>query len=115
MTKYALPHVRQTKGIIICAGSEAGMKGEPGHMTYGGTKGFLHAFVAGVAVEQAKDGVRANCAGVGSWDESMRDGSWKEGRPRFPLAIGTDAHLVGHIATLYTLAPPTHATAASRR
>ena len=29
-------------------------------------------------------------AGVGSWDESMRDGSWKEGRTRFPLVIGTD-------------------------
>jgi NADPH:quinone reductase len=29
-------------------------------------------------------------AGVGSWDESMRDGSWKRGRTRFPLVLGTD-------------------------
>jgi NAD(P)-dependent dehydrogenase (short-subunit alcohol dehydrogenase family) len=68
MTKYALPHLRKTKGNIICAGSEAGMKGEPGNTAYGGTKGFLHAFVAGVAVEQAKDGVRANCVVPGPID-----------------------------------------------
>ena len=29
-------------------------------------------------------------AGVGSWDESMRDGSWKVGRTKFPFVIGTD-------------------------
>ena len=30
-------------------------------------------------------------AGVGSWDASIRDGSWrKPGRPRFPLVPGTD-------------------------
>lgn len=29
-------------------------------------------------------------AGVGSWDESLRDGSWKMGRTRFPLVIGSD-------------------------
>jgi NAD(P)-dependent dehydrogenase (short-subunit alcohol dehydrogenase family) len=68
MTKYALPHLRKTKGNIISAGSEAGMKGEPGNTTYGGTKGFLHAFMAGVAVEQAKNGVRANCVVPGPID-----------------------------------------------
>jgi NADPH2:quinone reductase len=34
--------------------------------------------------------IALHAAGVGSWDESMRDGSWKEGRTRFPLVIGTD-------------------------
>jgi NADPH:quinone reductase len=34
--------------------------------------------------------IALQAAGVGSWDESMRDGSWKEGRTRFPLVIGTD-------------------------
>src|SRR3954463_1273705 len=32
-----------------------------------------------------------HCAGVGSWDASIRDGSWrKPGRPKFPLVPGTD-------------------------
>jgi NAD(P)-dependent dehydrogenase (short-subunit alcohol dehydrogenase family) len=30
MTKYALPHLRKSKGNIICAGSAAGVNGEPG-------------------------------------------------------------------------------------
>jgi NAD(P)-dependent dehydrogenase (short-subunit alcohol dehydrogenase family) len=68
MTKYALPHLRKSRGNIISAGSEAGMKGEPGNTTYGGTKGFLHAFMVGVAVEQAKNGVRANCVCPGPID-----------------------------------------------
>jgi NADPH:quinone reductase-like Zn-dependent oxidoreductase len=35
--------------------------------------------------------VAIDTAGVGSWDASIRDGSWrKPGRPRFPLIPGTD-------------------------
>ena len=68
MTKHALPHLRETRGNVICAGSAAGINGEPGATAYGGTKGFLHAFMAGVAVEQAKYGVRANCVCPGPID-----------------------------------------------
>lgn len=68
MTKFALPHLRKTRGNVICAGSAAGVNGEPGATTYGGTKGFLHAFMAGVAVEQARYGVRANCICPGPID-----------------------------------------------
>jgi NAD(P)-dependent dehydrogenase (short-subunit alcohol dehydrogenase family) len=68
MTQMALPHLRKTKGNVICAGSAAGVNGEPGATAYGGTKGFLHAFMAGVAVEQARYGVRANCVCPGPID-----------------------------------------------
>jgi NADPH2:quinone reductase len=35
--------------------------------------------------------VRLNTVGVGSWDASIRDGSWrKPGPPRFPVVPGTD-------------------------
>jgi NAD(P)-dependent dehydrogenase (short-subunit alcohol dehydrogenase family) len=68
MTKYALPHLRKTKGNIICAGSESGFLGLPYYTPYGGTKAFLHAFTRGVAVEQAKYGVRANCVCPGPID-----------------------------------------------
>ncbi len=68
MTKFALPHLQKSRGNIICTGSEAGFNGSPGCTPYGGTKGFLHAFVAGVAVEQAKYGVRANCICPGAID-----------------------------------------------
>ena len=70
MTKFALPHLQKSRGNIICTGSEAGFSGSPGCTPYGGTKGFLHAFMAGVAVEQAKYGVRANCICPGAIDTS---------------------------------------------
>jgi NAD(P)-dependent dehydrogenase (short-subunit alcohol dehydrogenase family) len=92
MTKYALPHLQKTRGNILCTGSEAGFNGSPGCTPYGGTKGFLHAFVKGLAVEQAHYGVRANCvcpgaidtawtrAGFGPMDEALAN-SIEDGIP----------------------------------
>lgn len=68
MTKYALPELHKTKGNIVSAGSESGMIGLAQNAPYGGTKGFMHAFMRGVAVEQAANGVRANCVCPGAID-----------------------------------------------
>jgi NAD(P)-dependent dehydrogenase (short-subunit alcohol dehydrogenase family) len=68
MTRYALPHLRKTRGNIISAGSEGGVNGQPRNTAYGGTKGFLHSFMMGVAVEQAQYRVRANCVCPGPID-----------------------------------------------
>lgn len=68
MTKHALPHLQKTRGCIVSAGSEAGWNGTPMASTYGGTKAFLHAFMKGVALEQAPHGVRANCVCPGPID-----------------------------------------------
>jgi len=68
MTKYALPHLQKTQGNIVSAGSEAGFNGLAQNTPYGGTKGWMHAFMKGVAVEQAKYGVRANCVCPGAID-----------------------------------------------
>jgi NAD(P)-dependent dehydrogenase (short-subunit alcohol dehydrogenase family) len=70
MTKYALPELHKTKGCIVSAGSEAGLQGLAMNSPYGGTKGFINAFMQGVAVEQAKYGVRANCVCPGPIDTS---------------------------------------------
>ncbi|MDF2455222.1 MAG: short-chain dehydrogenase [Cytophagaceae bacterium] len=66
MTRYAIPELQKTKGCIVSAGSEAGKTGIAENAPYGGTKAFLHAFTQGVAVEQAKHGVRANCVCLGA-------------------------------------------------
>jgi len=71
MTKAALPFLQQTHGCIVSAGSEAGIKGLPQDTPYGGTKAWIHAFMMGVAVEQAKYGVRANCVCPGPIDTEM--------------------------------------------
>ncbi|RYE01881.1 MAG: SDR family oxidoreductase [Sphingobacteriales bacterium] len=68
MTRYAVPELRKTKGCIVSAGSESGFLGLGENTVYGGTKGFIHAFMRGVAVEQAKYGIRANCVCPGGID-----------------------------------------------
>ena len=34
--------------------------------------------------------IALDTAGVGGWDADIRGGWWPEGRPRFPLVLGTD-------------------------
>ena len=68
MTRAALPHLQKTRGNVVSAGSEAGWIGIAQNTIYGGTKAFIHAFMKGVAVEQAKYGVRANCVCPGPID-----------------------------------------------
>nr|WP_250428763.1 SDR family oxidoreductase [Pontibacter ruber] len=68
MSKAALPELHKTKGNIVSAGSEAGVIGIAQNTPYGGTKGFIHAFMRGLAVEQAQFGVRCNIVGPGPID-----------------------------------------------
>lgn len=75
MTRFALPYLQKTRGCIVSAGSEAGLIGEPMNSPYGGTKAWIHAFMQGVAVEQAKYGVRANCVCPGPIDTAWTHAS----------------------------------------
>lgn len=68
MTKYAIPELKKTRGCIVSAGSEAGKIGLGENAPYGATKGWMHAFMRGVAVEQARHGIRANCVCPGAID-----------------------------------------------
>jgi len=68
MTKYAIPELKKTTGCIVAAGSESGLIGLGENAPYGATKGWIHAFIRGVAVEQAKYGIRANCVCPGAID-----------------------------------------------
>jgi NAD(P)-dependent dehydrogenase (short-subunit alcohol dehydrogenase family) len=68
MTRYAIPELQKTRGCIVAAGSESGKIGLAKNTPYGGTKGWIHSFIRGVAVEQAQYGVRANCVCPGAID-----------------------------------------------
>jgi len=74
LTKLVLPHLRKSHGNIVYTGSEAGLNGSPMFTPYGGSKGFLHAFMKGVALEQAPYGVRANCVCPGPIDTAWTRG-----------------------------------------
>lgn len=75
MSKYALPHLQKTKGNIVSAGSEAGFNGIAYFTPYGGTKAAIHALMKGIAVEQARYGVRANCVCPGPIDTAWTHAS----------------------------------------
>ena len=68
MTRAALPALQESKGCVVSTGSESGIMGLMNNTPYGGTKAWIHAFMKGVAVEQAKYGVRANCVCPGPID-----------------------------------------------
>jgi NAD(P)-dependent dehydrogenase (short-subunit alcohol dehydrogenase family) len=68
MTKYALPFLQKSQGNIVSAGSESGDIGLAMNTPYGGTKGWIHSFMRGIAVEQVKYGIRANCVCPGPID-----------------------------------------------
>lgn len=70
MTRAALPELQKTRGNIVSAGSEAGWNGSPRFAPYGPTKAYIHALMKGVAGEQGKYGVRANCVCPGPVDTS---------------------------------------------
>lgn len=69
--RAAIPALKKTRGVIVATGSVAGLKGEPGDVVYGGTKGFVHAFMQGLAIEQAPHGIRVNCVLPGVTDTAM--------------------------------------------
>lgn len=71
MVKAALPYLKKTQGNIVVTSSVAGIKGEPQNSVYGGTKGFLNAFVQTLANEQAPKGIRVNAVCPGAIDTGM--------------------------------------------
>ncbi len=91
MTKFALPHLQKTRGNIVFTGSEAGINGSANFTPYGASKGFLHAFAKGVALEQAKYGVRANCVCPGAIDTA-----WTRG-PGGPLSLEVQKTIDGMV------------------
>jgi NAD(P)-dependent dehydrogenase (short-subunit alcohol dehydrogenase family) len=68
MVKHALPQLQKSQGNIVATGSEAGLIGHPMNSVYGASKAWIHGFIEGVAVEQAKYNVRANCVCPGPID-----------------------------------------------
>jgi NAD(P)-dependent dehydrogenase (short-subunit alcohol dehydrogenase family) len=96
--KFALPHLRQTKGNIINMSSLVASIGQRYATTYVATKGAITAFTKALAVDEAPNGVRVNSVSPGNimtplWQEAI-DAS---PAPRQYQAAGEAAQLVGRM------------------
>ena len=58
--KYALPHLRATKGSVINIGSVLGQTGDEGSAAYTATKGAIETMTRSIAADEGRFGVRIN-------------------------------------------------------
>lgn len=80
-SKYAIPHLRETKGNIINISSMVGLVGQPDAGAYSATKGGQIAMTKNMAIDFAPDGIRVNviCPGwiqtplVEDWFSQQKD------------------------------------------
>lgn len=99
--KFALPHLRETKGNIINMSSLVGIMGQPGATTYIATKGGITALTKGLAIDEAAHEVRVNSVSPGNiytplWQEAIDASS----DPVKTRADGDAAQLLGRMGTI---------------
>ena len=64
--REAIPHLLASRGNVVNIASTAGMRGHPWTAAYSASKGGVIALTAGIAIEYAKQGLRANAICPGS-------------------------------------------------
>jgi NAD(P)-dependent dehydrogenase (short-subunit alcohol dehydrogenase family) len=74
--RFALPHLRQTRGNIINISSLVGSIGQLHASTYVATKGAVTALSKALAIDEARQGVRVNSVSPGNvytplWQEAI--------------------------------------------
>ena len=81
MVEAAVSELRKTKGAIVCISSICGVEVVPGApVTYSSAKAALNAYIRGIAVVLAEDGIRINGIAPGNilfkgsvWDEKVKE------------------------------------------
>ncbi|HEY3132189.1 MAG TPA: SDR family NAD(P)-dependent oxidoreductase [Acidobacteriota bacterium] len=99
--KFALPHLRKTKGNIINMSSLVATMGQLYATTYIATKGAITAFTKALAIDEAAYGVRVNSVSPGNiytplWQQAI-DAAPEPAKCR---ADGDAAQLVGRMGTI---------------
>ncbi|MBA6412897.1 SDR family oxidoreductase [Parahaliea sp. F7430] len=74
MCREALPHLIKSGGSIVNAASTAALSGLPCGAAYSASKGGVLAMTRSIAVDYAKQGVRANCVCPGDINSGMTQG-----------------------------------------
>ena len=96
--REAIPHLLATRGNIVNIASTAGMRGHPWTAAYSASKGGVIALTCGIAIEYAKQGLRANAICPGSIETPITQA--------FQVPDGADAKLVRRMMPLTGFAGP---------
>ena len=87
-TKYALPHIQQSRGSIVGISSVAGFHGLPGRTGYSSSKYAMHGLLETVRIENLKKKVHVLIVAPGFTASNVRfaaltaDGSQQGASPR---------------------------------
>jgi NAD(P)-dependent dehydrogenase (short-subunit alcohol dehydrogenase family) len=96
----ALPLLKASRGCIVNVASELGLHAIANNVAYVSAKHGLVAMTKAMAVELARDGVRANALCPGTMDtELMRDCAADSGDPAAYYAAFNRYHPVGRLAS----------------
>lgn len=103
-TKYALPHLLQTKGSVVGVSSVAGLHGLPGRTGYSSSKYALQGFLDTLRIETLKKGLHVMTAIPGFTASNVRlsaltaDGSQQGETPRNEERMMTAEEVAKRIA-----------------
>ncbi|XP_064416565.1 17-beta-hydroxysteroid dehydrogenase 14 [Latimeria chalumnae] len=99
--KFALPHLRKTKGNIINLSSLVGIIGQNHAIPYVSTKGAITAMTKAMAVDESKYDVRVNCISPGNvWTPLWEELAKNTKDPKSTIQGGNDAQLIGRMGTV---------------
>ncbi len=100
MAKYAVPHLRESKGNIVSIASYVGLVGFAGSSAYAASKAGLVNLTRSMALDHAREGIRVNCVCPGSVDTDMIHEAWEAyGDVEQAKRVWADKHPIGRIAT----------------
>jgi short-subunit dehydrogenase len=72
-TKYALPHLLKSKGVIVGVSSIAGFHGLPGRSGYSASKFAMHGFLETIRIEHLKSGLHVMVIAPGFTSSEIRE------------------------------------------
>lgn len=100
-SKYAIPHLRKTKGTIINISSMVGLVGQPNAGAYSATKGGQIAMTKNMAIDFAPDGIRVNVICPG-WIQTPLVEDWfnQQKNPAAARKYIFGQHPLGRIGTI---------------
>lgn len=100
-SKYAIPHLRKSKGTIVNMSSMVGLVGQSNAGAYSASKGGIIAMTKGMALDLAADGIRVNCICPG-WVETPLVEDWfrQQADPQAARKHIFGLHALGRISTV---------------